>query len=70
MLQINHRTHLIRILILSKLNRKLSWQRMGKFPNLLHYPTLANQMSAITPTDRTQEERTTDSKIINDNKKE
>ena len=70
MLQINHRTHLIRILILSRLNRKLSWQRMEKFPNLLRCSMLPNQMSAIIPSDRTQEKYTTRSKIINDNKKE
>lgn len=42
---------------------------MEKLPNLLRYPTLPNQMSAISPSDRTQEERTTHGKIINDNQK-
>lgn len=42
---------------------------MEKLPNLLRYRTLPNQMSAISPSDRTQEECTTQGKIINDNQK-
>lgn len=42
---------------------------MEKFPNLLCYPTLPKQMPAIIPSHGTQEECTTHSKIINDNKR-
>lgn len=70
MLQINHRTHLIRILILSRLNWKLSQQKTGRFPNLFHYPVFPNKMSGITPSDKTQGEYTTHSKNLTDNKKE
>lgn len=61
MLQINHRTHPIRILILSRLNWKLPQLKTGKFPNLLHHPVLPNKMSGIIPTDNTQGEYTTHS---------
>lgn len=61
MLQINHRTHLIRILILSRLNWKLPQLKTRNFPNLLHHPVLPNKMSGIIPSDKTQGEYTTHS---------
>lgn len=54
MLQINHRTHLIRVLTLSRLNQKLPQLETGKLPNLLHHPVLPNKMSGIIPSDTTK----------------
>lgn len=70
MLQINQRTHLIKIFILSRLNRKLPQLKTRKFPTLLHHPVLPNKMSGIIPSNKTQGEYTTHSKTLTDHEKE
>lgn len=70
MLQINQRTHLIKILILSRSNQKLPQLETGKLPNLLHHPVLPNKMSGFIPSAKTQGENTTHSKNLTGNKKE